>query len=166
MTLYSVISKVDHRHILQEYKKLEEHIQWPENSAKGKQTGLQYAENEMPEKSAVGSLRSSRIETEYSLITPLFKNTIFEEIINQYKMCRTRLMWVNPYSCYSIHKDQTKRLHIPLITNTECFFIFPDDRELVHLPLGNLYLVDTTKNHSFCNFSENPRLHLVGCIQN
>ena len=133
-------------------------------TAKGKQCGLQYAEHDDPSSSAVGRLKPGKTETEYSLLNPLFQNTIFENIIREYKLVRTRLMWVNPYACYSIHKDKTKRLHIPLVTNADCLFIFPDHEKLIHLPVGNVYTVDTTKNHSFCNFSEHPRLHLVGCI--
>jgi len=160
----SIISTIDHLKILTEYYNLEPRIEWPEKSAKGMQCGLQYAIGEDPSSSAIGKLKQSRYEKEYKKINPLFQNTIFEEIINQFDLYRSRLMWLSPYSCYSIHKDTTKRIHIPLITNSSCFFIFPDIPDIIHLSAGNTYIVDTTKMHSFCNFSNTPRLHLIGCI--
>jgi len=160
----SIISTINHLKILNEYYSLESKIDWPEKSAKGMQCGLQYALGEDPSSSAVGSLKKFRSEKEYCKINPLFQNTVFEDIINQFELYRTRLMWMNSFSCYSIHNDDSKRIHIPLITNSNCLFIFPDIPKIVHLPLGRVYTVDTTKMHSFCNFSNMPRLHLVGCI--
>lgn len=164
MKLYSVVSSINYISLLEEYKKLEENIPWPEKSAKGRQCGLQYADGEDYSKSAVGRLESGRLETEYKNINPIFKNTIFETIIKEHNMFRSRLMWVNPFSCYSIHRDTSQRLHIPMITNTDCLFVFPNHQKLFHLPAGSVYIVDTTKHHSFCNFSETPRLHLMGCV--
>jgi hypothetical protein len=161
---HSIISTVDTSKILAEYYNLESRIAWPENTSKGMQCGLQYAVGEDPAASAIGKLKKSRNEKEYCLINPLFQNTVFEEIINQFNLHRTRLMWVNPYSCYSIHRDKSKRIHIPLITNVDCLFIFPNIPEIIHLDTEYVYIVDTTKRHSFCNFSNVPRLHLVGCI--
>jgi hypothetical protein len=160
----SRISTIDHLKILNEYHNLESKIDWAEKSEKGMQCGLQYALGEDPSSSAVGKLKKFRSEKEYSEINPLFQNTIFEDIINQFNLYRTRLMWINPYSCYSIHMDVSKRIHIPLITNPSCLFIFPNVPNIVHISTGNVYIVDTTKMHSFCNFSNTPRLHLVGCI--
>jgi hypothetical protein len=162
----SIISTIDHSKILTEYYDLESKIDWPEKNEKGMQCGLQYAVGEDPLSSAVGKLKKFRSEKEYRKINPLFQNTVFEVIINQYNLCRTRLMWLNPYSCYSIHMDRSKRIHIPLITDPGCLFIFPDIPNIVHISAGNIYVVDTTKMHSFCNFSNIPRLHLVGCVYN
>jgi hypothetical protein len=160
----SIISTINYLKILNEYYSLESKIDWPEKTVKGMQCGLQYAPGEDPSSSAVGLLKKFRSEKEYCEINPLFQNTVFEDIINQFELYRTRLMWINSFSCYSIHMDKSKRVHIPLITNPSCLFIFPDITKIVHLPLGLVYTVDTTKMHSFCNFSNMPRLHLVGCI--
>jgi len=160
------IDSVNSNKILLEYYKLESKIDWFDNKAKGKQCGLQYADGEDFFYSATGKLKKDRVESEYCLINPLFKNTIFEDLINKYKMFRTRLMWVHPYACYSIHKDNSSRIHVPLITNDRCLFLFPDEPKLVHLQIGKVFLVDTTINHSFCNFSDHSRLHIVGCVEN
>ena len=68
-------------------------------------------------------------------------------------------------SCYSYHKDPTKRIHIPLITNDKCFMVIDD---IVHrYPAdGNYYISDTTKMHTAVNGSWEDRVHIVGCIDN
>jgi hypothetical protein len=149
--------------ILLDYAKVTDKIHWVQ-SLKGQQTGVQYAATDDPFVSAVGTIPLNRLEKEYSLINPLFQNTLFEEIIKKYNLYRSRLMWVNSGSCYSVHRDTSPRLHIPLITNPDCMFVFPDTPELVHLQEGNIYAVNTLKKHSFCNFSSTPRLHFIGCM--
>lgn len=161
--VYSIIEDVDSAGILTRYFKLASGICWYENS-KSKQAGLQYAEGEDPFLSCIGRLKEGRSDQDYSILNPFFKDTVFEELIVKYKMFRTRLMWVNDKSCYSLHKDGTKRLHIPLVTNEQCMFIFPEVPEVFHLESGKAYMVDTTMQHSFANFSDKPRLHLVGCV--
>jgi len=150
--------------MLSEYQRLADKIQWLDSPEKGQQTGVQYADGEDPFLSAVGKLQPGRIETDYNVINPLFQNTIFEDVIKKYKLYRSRLMWSSGKSCYSIHKDKSPRLHIPLITNPDCMFIFPNNPQLIHLPAGNIYAVNTLENHSFCNFSDSSRLHFMGCI--
>ena len=81
------------------------------------------------------------------------------------KMFRTRVLILRPYECYSYHRDYTKRIHIPVITNKSSFIV--EDRQLKHLPAdGNYYVVDTTKMHTALNGSRNneDRLHIVGGI--
>ena len=73
-------------------------------------------------------------------------------------------MWIGPYACYSIHKDDTPRIHVPIITNPECYFVFKQGL-LSHLPAGSVYWVDTTKFHTFMNCSDTPRLHIVGIVK-
>jgi hypothetical protein len=157
------IEDFDHTPLLECYYRLEDKLTWLIAENKGRQVGIQHAQDEDVFLSATGSLKSYRHEEEYNLLNPLFVGTVFEDIIKKYKLVRTRLMWSDPKSCYSLHHDFSWRLHIPLITNTDCRFIFPDGPEIFHLPVGGIYMVDTTKTHSFCNFSSEPRLHLLGC---
>jgi hypothetical protein len=105
------------------------------------------------------------MELTYNQLNPYFKDTIFEKLIVDYKLYRTRLMWVNKMSCYSIHKDSTPRIHIPLVTNPECYFVFKDDASFIHMETGHVYWADTRKNHTFINCSEMERLHLVGVVE-
>jgi len=93
---------------------------------------------------------------------PLFPEMVYtNNIIKQLGMFRTRIMRLEPYQCYSYHVDPTQRMHIPLITNPNCFMIIED--KLYRYPAdGNHYLVDTTKIHTFVNASLEQRIHIVG----
>lgn len=160
--MIKVLAKIDEQLILDSFNLIEENIIWTSYGHKGRQAGLQYKDNEDPWTSAVG--RSAGQESTYTNLNPFFKDTIFEELINQYNLTRTRLMWVDPYACYSIHKDETPRVHIPLITNPQCYFVFQSGR-IIHLNKKLVWWVDTRKAHTFMNCSDFPRLHLVGAVE-
>lgn len=84
-------------------------------------------------------------------------------VLSDLGMYRSRLMRMRPKTCYSYHQDPTPRMHIPLITDDNCFFVVDD--EVVRLPAdGNHYLIDTRKKHTFVNGSDINRLHIVGCV--
>jgi hypothetical protein len=160
--LIKQLESIDVLPILKEYYRLEPRMVWADYGFKGRQVGLQYKAGEDSWASAVG--RSSGNEFESKNLNLFFKDTIFEELINKYKLFKTRLMWLNPYACYSMHQDESPRIHIPLITNKQCYFVF---KELLpqHLELNYVYQTDTTRPHSFMNCSTVPRLHLVGAVQ-
>lgn len=81
-------------------------------------------------------------------------------IISKLKFFRTRVMKMKPKTCYSYHTDLTIKVHIPLITNNDCFFLIED--EVFRLPAdGNHYVVDTRKRHTFVNASFEERIHIV-----
>jgi hypothetical protein len=155
------IKKINHFKIISEYFKIDNKIKWTDYSHKGSQAGLQYRIDEDPWASAVG--KSNGNELDFNLLNPFFKNSIFESIIEEYNLLRTRLMWSNSFSCYSMHEDTTPRIHIPLISNTNCYFLFKDSPPQ-HLEPGYVYWVDTTKSHTFINCSERNRLHLIGVV--
>ncbi len=95
---------------------------------------------------------------------PLFPEMVYtNSIIEQLGMFRTRLMRLRPYQCYSYHIDPSARMHIPLITNNNCFMVIEDI--VYRYPAdGNSYLVDTTKKHTFINASLEDRIHIVGGV--
>jgi hypothetical protein len=160
---YKILDSINIFDVLLAYKQLESTMEWTTFVNKGRQTGLQYKQGDDYWTSGVDKSRGE--EFKFDNLNPFFKNTIFEDIINKYNLKRTRLMWVNQYACYSIHKDYSPRIHIPLITNPECYFFFRDEG-IRHLPTGSIYWVDTTKPHTFLNCSETDRLHLVGVVEN
>jgi len=159
--MIKILGPIDIQPLLDCYSDLESGIQWTEYGHKGRQAGLQHRPSENPWTSIVG--KSSGDEMSAGIINPYFKETVFEEIINQYNLKKTRLMWIYPYACYSIHRDETQRIHIPLITNEECYFLFKYGSPK-HLKSGTVYQVDTKLEHTFINCSDQPRLHLVGAI--
>ena len=160
-TLIQTIDSIDVESILECYRSIENTIQFTESGRKGSQAGLQYLLEEDPHTSAVG--RGRGIDHDYTLLNPTFSGTVFETIINKYNFTRTRLMWVNHMSCYSMHRDPSPRVHIPLITNEQCYFIFKSG-VIQHLPVGHVYYTDTRYHHTFANCSEERRLHLVGAV--
>jgi hypothetical protein len=164
--MIDILRKIDTAPLLEAYKKLEPDVQWTESGHKGRQAGLQNMLGEDAWASAVG--KSQGYDLNCSELNPAIKGTVFEDVIKEYNLKRTRLMWVNPYSCYSMHHDKTPRIHIPLITNSVCYFIFNTHKEkrIQYLPAGFVYWVDTRHLHTFMNTSDYPRLHLVGVVEN
>lgn len=160
--MVTTLSSIDIQPILTYYKEIESAIVWDDYWPKGKQTGVQHRDGEDEWASAVGI--SKGYELSYNKINPFFKGSILESIVDEYQLKRTRLMWCGPFSCYSIHVDRTPRIHIPLITNDSCLFLFPPN-STVHLATGSVYWVDTRRPHTFINCSEKPRLHLVGIVE-
>lgn len=160
--MINVIEPIEIVAVLEEFKKLENDIKWYDAGGK-KQSGLQYYQDEDPWLSGTGKARRNILETEWVKLNPFFKDSMFEQLITKYGLFRTRLMWLSPNTVYSMHRDSTPRVHIPLITNSDCYFVFQQGI-VQHLPLGYVYWVDTTKKHTFMNCSVHPRLHLVGAV--
>ena len=125
------------------------------------QVALQGVEGNNDPLYGVGKL--SGIEhKENEFIIPNFNIEYTNSILKKLGMYRSRLMTMRETSCYSYHKDPTKRIHIPLITNDKCFMVIDD---IVHrYPAdGSYYIVDTTKMHTAINGSWEDRVHIVGC---
>lgn len=147
--------------LLDYYFKIEKDIVWTDWGNK-KQAGLQFKDLEDPWASSVGTSKGD--EFAYTTLNPFFKDTVFEEVINKYKLKRTRFMWTSPMTCYSMHKDSTPRIHIPMITNPECYFVFKAGI-IQHMPVGLVYWTNTVNSHTFMNCSNKFRLHLIGVVE-
>lgn len=93
---------------------------------------------------------------------PLWNTPTINKFMEKYGVVRTRIMKSNPRSCLSLHRDLSKRIHIPLFTNENCFMVI-DDQVFRMLP-DNIYLADTTLPHTAVNASFEPRAHIVGCL--
>ena len=123
---------------------------------------LQTVEGQIDPFYGIGRLEKLN-HTEDEFKHPIFDMPYTNGILKDLKMFRTRVMKMPSRRCYSYHKDPSKRMHIPLITNENCFFVLDD--EVVRLPAdGNHYIIDTTKMHTFVNASLEERIHIVGCI--
>jgi hypothetical protein len=76
---------------------------------------------------------------------------------------RTRIMIVQPRSCYSIHKDLSPRIHLPITTTRNALMCFPYHQRMFHIPKQWTYWVDTRKHHTFINTDTVSRIHIVAC---
>lgn len=103
---------------------------------------------------------------EFTEISQYFKGSYFEEVIDiinsKYTVHRTRFMLSKPKTCLSTHSDATRRIHIPIDTNNDCYMIFTN--KVYRLPFGNIYLTDTTEPHTAVNASNKTRTHIVMCV--
>lgn len=147
--------KVDVQKILLELKNLPEY---------GSQISLQGVEGINDYFYGTGKGSELKHE-EKDFIVPNFPSMEYtNSVIKELKMFRTRVMRMEHKTCYTYHKDPTQRLHIPLITNDDCFMIIED--KVYRYPAdGSYYLIDTTKKHTFVNASFDCRIHLVGCVE-
>lgn len=162
--MIKTLRPIDIQPLLDCYHGLDQHIIWTDYGHKGRQASLQHILGEDPWISGVGRAQANEDITAYDVINAAIQGTVFEDVIREFDLYRTRFMWVGPYACYSMHQDSSPRIHIPLITNGACYFLFRDEPP-VHLKPGHVYYTDTRRFHTFINCSERPRLHLVGAIR-
>ena len=122
----------------------------------------------LPDESGKEAERDKPIdETKYTEITPDFKNTYFEEVINtlkkKFKLGRIRILLKEPRSTLSWHRDPEPRLHIPIITNPGCRMVIENIAK--HMPAdGSVTITNNTKYHNFFNGGEQDRIHIVACV--
>jgi len=84
-------------------------------------------------------------------------------ILFHFDLYRSRVMNLKSKTCLSYHKDPTKRFHIPIVTNENCFFII--DKKYYHLPAdGSCYIIDSTLPHTAVNASFSDRVHIIGTL--
>jgi len=105
-------------------------------------------------------------ESSFTVICSQFKGTTFETVYNMlnqyYVLGRVRLMNMKPKTCLSWHKDDSLRLHYPILTQEGCFMVIAD--EVMHLTKDKWFMTDTTIQHTAFNGSKNSRIHLVATI--
>ena len=105
-------------------------------------------------------------EKKYRFINPRLKNTYLHEIISKHAAYRTRILKLNPRSCYSIHRDYSARIHIPIKTNDQCWMVWPNISSCAKLQEGYAYWTDTRKPHTFLNGDKDLiRIHLVMVVE-
>jgi len=112
--------------------------------------------------------KTNKWEHSFCHIQPSLRGTALEYYLKwlDIPVFRTRIMMSRPKGCYSIHKDYSPRLHLPLMTNKQCNFLITDPLTMFHLPAdGTTTWVDTTKQHTFMNGSTEQRLHLVMIVE-
>ena len=104
----------------------------------------------------------------FNKIQPSLRGTPLDQYLQwlDVPVYRTRIMMSKPKGCYSIHRDYSPRLHLPLVTNDQCNFLITEPLTMFHLPADGITTwVDTTKQHTFMNGSTEQRLHLVMIVK-
>jgi len=107
-------------------------------------------------------------EHSFNKIQPSLKGTAVDDYLHWLgvPVYRARIMMAREKGCYSIHRDYSPRLHLPLVTNTQCNFLFTDPLQMFHMPADGITTwVDTRKYHTFMNGSTEKRLHLVMIVK-
>jgi hypothetical protein len=102
----------------------------------------------------------------YKFIQPMLKGSYLEQIISKHNAFRTRILKLTPRSCYSIHRDPTPRIHIPIVTNEQSWMIWPKNSYCINLKKGFVYSTDTRSFHTFLNGDKKlERIHIVMAIK-
>lgn len=126
----------------------------------------------------VGSLldydQDMQSESHFTVLNELLRGTyterLYQSIVDFAKpkmIGRVRYMLIEPKTCYTLHRDLDEhRFHIPLITNSKCFFISENIPGHLaapeYMPVeGQVYLFNTEMFHTAVNASKEPRLHIV-----
>ena len=105
---------------------------------------------------------------DWKYLNDIFKNTYIEEVYDtiseHWQIGRARVMKLESKQCYTYHHDFSKRIHIPLVTNEHCWF-FNQDWINYNMPVGGIYLLDTTQKHTAGNFGKETRTHIVMAVR-
>jgi hypothetical protein len=117
-------------------------------------------------KSGIGRIEelADQEERNYNQINSKLKGSYIEKLIVQHSAYRTRIMMMSPRQCYSVHADPSQRIHIPIVTNDQCWMIWPKFNSCNQLQTHRAYLTDTTKPHTFINGGTEDRIHIVMCV--
>lgn len=137
------------------------------------QIGLTHSDRELTEEQKIlestGSIfdyenKSYKFkETDFTIFNDRYKDTYLYEMYQTLpNIGRFRIMTMDGPKCYTLHKDLSQRYHFVIETNPDCLFLFPDVRQMFHIPKDeNLYIVDTRYRHTFVNGSRRRRIHIV-----
>jgi len=146
-----------------------EHSNWPEND--NGQIAIQTNDTSTDNWFAgTGKSESKTAEWEqtFNHLQPSLVGTPVDEYIKwlDVPVYRARVMLSKSKSCYSVHRDYSPRLHLPLVTNPQCNFLIVDPLQFFHMPAdGTTTWVDTRKPHTFMNGSLSDRYHLVMIVK-
>lgn len=161
MTLVKNIGKFDKFNLLvKETLSLIEHTGLAQLAVQSSSTSATWTDS-------AGRLKTRFDELKFNKVNLKLKNTVFEEYINSlpFAVYRTRIMVLSPFDSYSIHTDPTPRIHLPIITHLKTAFLFPSHNYMCHLPAdGSIYWTDTRKEHTFVNYSDSCRVHIVSVV--
>lgn len=106
------------------------------------------------------------------LPAPMEAETIITTVLRQFPGATYRqhyacLSRVAPGQGHGYHQDSQgpdwiTRVHVPVVTNADCWFMFAEhDGVKVHFEAGKAYSFDTLQPHAFGNDGTTERVHLL-----
>lgn len=171
MHVQQLESKINHSKLIDDFKALNENVLFDPITGQISVTSIE-GDNDWT--CSVGKIHMlKKPERFYCVLNKMLAGSEFEKVVKAYpEFYRWRLMQLGPRQIYSIHSDsngngkRNKRLHIPLVSNPNCYMMFIDDDitkpTMYHLDVGKVYEVDTTNRHTALNCGIHNRVHLVG----
>lgn len=93
----------------------------------------------------------------------LFDLPYTNSLLKKFNVYRARVMSLPKKYCMTYHYDPTNRIHFPLISNEDFFFIV-DDFVYRMNEQNSVYILEATKKHTAANASLKTRIHVIGCI--
>ena len=112
---------------------------------------------------SVGKLKALDGQEE-KYVFPIFKKAVLiNHYLESFNIHRARLMISYPKQCYTVHQDNTPRIHIPVVINPKCLMVIGSSA--YYLGPGKVYWTDTTHPHTALNGSYSRRIHIVGCVK-
>lgn len=104
-------------------------------------------------------------ESDVNTVLDIFNNTetkkCVETITKYTDTCRARYLTMLPSQTYRMHNDRGWRLHIPIVTNEECYFFHKGEMPYHMVADGSCYIVSVDHQHTAMNLSEENRTHIV-----
>jgi hypothetical protein len=98
-----------------------------------------------------------------------WRGTPFEELLlelEQYSIGEARLIKLDPGTCYCSHADIDDRVHLNLLSNSQCYLIDLSSSKMHKLEAdGKLYHMDGGRIHTAANFGSSERVQLVARIR-
>jgi hypothetical protein len=157
--------QIDLPKLLQLYQHAEAHFPWTD-SFPTLQSGISVAPGKKDDLlGCCGGNFTEEQEHLYNQLHSFYQDSYISELSSllHLKIFRLRWMKLSEKSCYSFHKDWSKRLHIPIITSKDSYFLFQNPLELAQLEENHAYVVDTTRVHTAINTGSCARVHLIAC---
>jgi hypothetical protein len=106
-------------------------------------------------------------ETDYSELLPELRGTVVEDLLSSMPtpLCRVRAMRLLPKYNYPVHVDPSPRIHVPIVTHEKCAMLYPAIEHMKQMPAdGSIYWMDPRLPHTFVNWGNEPRIHLMGSL--
>tara|TARA_R100000951_G_scaffold112808_1_gene113764 strand:+ start:604 stop:1098 length:495 start_codon:yes stop_codon:yes gene_type:complete len=158
-----VLEKIDRKSILEEANsvKVKLDMSWKNLRDVGLQS---HKPNLNPTKEWQSSTkRSEKLQyPETYFKYPLFNAPLINRIMDKYGLVRTRIIKCPAYKCTGFKRKLTKRVYIPLMSNSGLRIIV--ENEIYNFETGKIYLVNTTLEHTSINASNKNGVVIVGCI--